>query len=393
MAGKRIGIMGGSFNPIHRRHLQIAACAISELNLESVLFIPNGNPPHKLHELESAAHRFEMTRLAVMPYPNFTVSDIEITRSGVIYTFDTLHLLHTQYPGSEFVYLIGEDTLHELLNWRQPSDVFKLTSFAVCPRKNKQIEYDAIVQTLQKAGAVLHFLPLDPLPISASEIRQKLSMNIFDQTQLTPEVIEYIRIAGLYGSSAFADATQTMYDMLKSDLSDSRLLHSLGVAYTAKMLANAHGLDANACELAGLLHDCAKHMPLKQQQNLAKVHKLQLSSIEMNTASLLHAAISAVVAKEQYGVQNADILNAIAVHTVGYAGMSPMEMVIFLADKIEPFRKHIPKLDEIRSIAEYDLYRASYMMLSNSKNHVLQANRPLHPDTDQTIQWLYDRIQ
>ncbi len=385
--------MGGSFNPIHRRHLQIAEHALRELYLDRVVFIPNGNPPHKQHQLVAPAHRYAMTQLAILPYENFTISDIEITRSGVIYTVDTLKLLRTLYPDGEFICLIGEDTLYDLPHWRQPLEVFSLCSFAVCKRDSKGLEAHPSLAELRAKGANINFLSLAPRTISATDIRKRLQAGEPVDTLLTPEVHEYIRIAGLYGCPALPGTDVGSFSNLQNRLSDDRLLHSMAVARTAAHLAAVHALPVDQCELAGLLHDCAKCMDIDSLRQIAISHHLKLTDVELQSNGLLHGPVGAVIAKEVFGIEDPIVLNAIAVHTTGYAGMSDIEMVVFLADKIEPYRNHIPDLDEIRQLAETDLYKATYEMLLHSKAYLTRIHRPLHPDTDTTIQWMRKRIQ
>jgi len=389
----RIGIMGGSFNPIHRRHLQIAACALDEMKLSRVLFIPNGNPPHKHKELVDAAHRFEMTRLAVMPCEKLTVSDIEMTRSGVAYAADTLKLLHKQMPNADFFYIIGEDTLFDLGHWFQPLEVFKQCSFVVCMRQHQSIDDHPFVQSLRAKGAVIEFLSLSPQDISASDIRSQIAQGTLNDALLPPEVCEYIRIMRLYGCSPSPDGAEAAYGKLKNALSDDRLLHSMAVAYTANRLAQIHRLDVAACELAALLHDCAKCIDLKTLQKIALDKRLNLSDTEFRSAGLLHGPVGAVIAETEYGICRQDILTAIATHTTGYPGMTEFDAVIFLSDKIEPYRDDIPSLAEIRTLADRNLYQATYLMLLNSSEHITQTNRPLHPATGQTIQWIQTQIQ
>ena len=394
MARGRIGIMGGSFNPIHCRHLQIAACALEEMQLDRVLFLPNGNPPHKpaIGEMESAAHRYEMTRLAVMPYDNFAISDLEMTRRGVMYTADTLKLLHKQYPDTDFFYIIGEDTLYELEHWYRPPEVFSQCSFAVAMRQNQNLFGNPMVRELRAKGAVLHFLTIHPMDISSSDIRSRIAQGEFDDLLLPPEVCEYIRIMQLYGSAQSPDGAREAYGKLKEALCEERMLHTMAVAFTANRLAKLHQLDAKACELAALLHDCAKCMSLGDMQQIAREANLKLSDIEFRSAALLHGPVGAVVARTKYGIEDQRILIAIAAHTTGFAGMTAFDMVVFLADKIEPYRDDIPTLAEIRALAQQDLYQATYAMLLNSQEYVTRKNRPLHPETAETIQWVLDHI-
>ncbi|HPJ02841.1 MAG TPA: nicotinate-nucleotide adenylyltransferase [Candidatus Limiplasma sp.] len=392
MARSRIGIMGGSFNPIHRRHLQIAERALLDMKLDQVLFIPNGNPPHKQQELADTQHRMEMTRLAVIPYQKFTATDIEITRTGVIYTVDTLRLLRKQYPEAEFICLIGEDAMGDLTGWYEPLELFSLCSFAVCKRTSEVLDDQPVVKKLRTLGAKLSFLSLEPKDISASDIRRRIQNGEDVQALLTPEVYEYIRLTGLYGCPVLPGADVQLYTRLRDMLSDDRLLHSMAVASTAHHLAVIYSLPADACELAGLLHDCAKCMDLGTLRQIAQEHKLKLSDTEMRSNGLLHGPVGAVIAKEQFGVRDPAVLGAISAHTTGYAGMEDFDMVVFLADKIEPYRNHIDGLDVIRTQAQKDLHGATYRMLLHSREYLLKTHRLLHPDTDKTIAWMRDRI-
>jgi nicotinate-nucleotide adenylyltransferase len=393
VARSRIGIMGGSFNPVHCRHLQIAERALEENKLDSVLFIPNGNPPHKQDELADADHRFEMTRLAVIPFEKFTASDIETARSGVIYTVDTLKLLRGQYPEAEFVCLIGEDTMFDLLHWRQPLEVFSLCSFAVCKRTSADLENHPAVADLRGKGAKLSFLSLEPKGVSASDIRRRIQNGESTDALIPPEVYEYIRLYGLYGCPVLPSADARTYTRLRDYLNDDRLVHSMAVAKTAAHLAALFGLSENTCELAGLLHDCAKCMDDHTLRQIAAAHHLNLMDVELRSNGLLHGPVGGVLAETDFHIHDPEVLNAISAHTTGYPGMNDLDMAVFLADKIEPYREPFPGLEAIRELSEKDLYRATYEMLVHSREYLLHTHRVLHPNTDETIRWMRGRIR
>jgi len=199
MPKERIGIMGGSFNPIHERHLEIAACAKREYKLSRVIFLPTGNPPHKHEELADAEDRFEMTRLAVGGQPDFTASRMEIDREGIIYTVDTLARLQKQMPDMAFDYIIGEDALMELPNWKKPDKLFSMCRFIVCRRTGEAESNEAFVHELEKRGARFAFLPLSAAQTSSTSIRRRIEEGQMPD-ELPPQVEEYIRQMGLYGS-------------------------------------------------------------------------------------------------------------------------------------------------------------------------------------------------
>ena len=194
----KLGLYGGAFNPIHRCHLLVAETARSRLGLETVLFIPTGDPPHKPQsDFIPAAHRLEMVRLAIAPSPDFQVSDIEIRRSAKSYTIDTVRELHTIHPdGTRFIFIIGLDAFKELASWREPEHLLKLCDFAVVSRPGylfKSLENMPILgiedtaplehldaglaevqEVLLKSGKSLWGLPIPPCHVSAQDIRKRL---------------------------------------------------------------------------------------------------------------------------------------------------------------------------------------------------------------------------
>jgi nicotinate-nucleotide adenylyltransferase len=387
VAKERIGFMGGSFNPIHERHLAIAACALDEARLNRVVFLPTGNPPHKHEGLADAEHRFEMTRLAVMREPRFTASRAEIDREGIIYTVDTLTLFRKQWPDAELFYIIGEDTLLELPNWRSPDQLFTLCTFLVCRRHTQNAANHPLVKQLEARGARFTYLSLPPMDISASDVRAQLAQGLTPDV-LPPQVMEYIRIMGLYGVTPSPAGAAAMYPMLRSALSEKRLLHSLLVSATARRLARIHGLDEDQCALAGLIHDCAKCMPLQTLQRVAKEHRLLVDKETLASENMLHGPVGTVLAETEYGVRDPNILSAIRCHTTGRVGMLPTDMVLYLADKIEPSRRYYPTLEVVRNLAEKSLVEATLRSLHSTQLYVAQQRTTLHPTTQRVIDWL-----
>mgnify|MGYP001097560417 FL=1 len=121
----RVGLMGGSFDPIHIGHVRIASEARKALDLDRVLFLPSGRPPHKAHLGASAAQRLEMTKLATQGLPWAEASDIELHHTGKSYTSDTLRMLHQQYPDAELWLLMGTDMFLSLQDWREPQEILR----------------------------------------------------------------------------------------------------------------------------------------------------------------------------------------------------------------------------------------------------------------------------
>lgn len=387
MPKERIGVMGGSFNPIHERHVEMARAAQKEYALDRLIFLPTGNPPHKHQELADAEDRYEMTRLAVFGLPGCSASRMELDRQGVIYTVDTLSAMQKQWPGAELYYIIGEDTLLDLPNWRKPDKVFTLCQFLVCCRTSEELEKLPLTKKLASRGAKLHFLSLPPREISATEVRRKLAAGE-EAGELSPQVRQYIRVMGLYGCKPLRADGRAVYERLKQSLSDKRLMHSLLVADTARKLALLHGADPDTAELAGLLHDAAKCLPLGEMQRIVREKRLLLDKETLQSGNLLHGPTGAVLAQEEYGVSDPNILSAIRCHTTGKVGMLPLDLIVYLADKIEPSRRPYPALEEARRLAQTDLASAARHLMESSMAYVRSQGAQPHPVTQKASEWL-----
>ncbi|MFQ5543743.1 MAG: nicotinate (nicotinamide) nucleotide adenylyltransferase [Nitrospiria bacterium] len=123
MNQKKIGLLGGTFNPIHNGHLHIADAVFKRLHLDEILFIPSGKPPHRESEgLLSARYRLEMVRLALLKRPSFSLCDLEVRRSGPSYSIDTIRMLKQQHPTAHFFFIIGMDAFLSFLPGKRPVD-------------------------------------------------------------------------------------------------------------------------------------------------------------------------------------------------------------------------------------------------------------------------------
>ena len=198
---RHIGLMGGSFNPIHCGHLNMGRAALECGAVEQVLFLPSGNPPHKRAGLEDKMHRLAMARLAVAGEADMDVCSEEIEREGVIYTVDTLTILQQKMPDCSFRYLVGADTLHVLHTWRRAEDVIRLCEFLVVMRPGEdEVQTRQDAENWRARGAQITFLPAKLMDISSTLIRERLEQG-HTLDGLVPAPVEaYIREHGLYGT-------------------------------------------------------------------------------------------------------------------------------------------------------------------------------------------------
>lgn len=157
-----------------------------------------------------------------------------------------------------------------------------------------------------------------------------------------------------------------MQKKLSKYLDENRYQHTLGVMYTCAALAMVHGYNLMDAQAAGLLHDSAKCIPNKKKLKMCDHHKIHVTEFEKNHPFLLHAKLGAYLAKEKYGIEDAEILSSITYHTTGRPQMSLLEKIVYIADYIEPGRTKAPHLEEIRRLAFQDLDECMYEILKDT---------------------------
>ena len=170
-------------------------------------------------------------------------------------------------------------------------------------------------------------------------------------------------------------------------LSAKRYGHTLRVANTAEDLARAHGLDPGRARLAALLHDAARELPSEKFLDLAEDLGLPVGEPERESPKLLHGPVAAGLARRELGVEDEGVLEAIRDHTTGRAGMSPLSLVLYVADKIEPARDY-PSVENLRRLARRDLRAAAAESLRRSIAHNEERGRPTHPASIEALDWL-----
>ena len=388
MSKQRIGILGGTFDPIHAGHLQMASAVLSGGHVDKVLVVPTGNPPYKSCD-SSPEDRWKMVVAACSGNAQLIPSRLEIDRSGPVYSIDTIREFRKQYPKAELFYIIGSDALLKLRKWHCFEDVLKACAFLVCPRKGAvdPLSFSKEAEYLTSLGARFVFVHMEPVTVSSTEIRAEASgrlANLF----LDVSTREYINAKGLYRQERHIQDADVWIEKLFRDLNPHRFAHSLSVAFTARRLARIHGIDPDQAEEAGLLHDCAKCLPLKEMQRIAREHSLTDDPSLLESGALLHSTVGAWVARNEYGMADPEVLEAIAYHNTGHAGMSRLAMCVCLADSIEPRRDSYPLLERVRLLAELSLERALLLSLEGTSDYVRAKGKPLHPRTLDTIAWL-----
>ncbi len=390
---KKIGILGGTFNPIHKGHLALGLAAMEQYDLEEVWLMPSKLPPHKSHfTMLSEEHRLAMTALAAETNEKFRVSDFELKREGLTFTADTLELLTKEYPDTKFYFIVGGDSLIKFSKWRRPERILELATLLGAGRAGyeaEQVAQAADCLREQFPGTEIGTVILPDYPISSNKIREAFYTGASEsvRSDLPEAVWMYLQEHRLYAKMSFSELDAEMQQILPR----KRYLHSVAVAHLAASYASSLGYDPERALLAGILHDCAKAYSDEQLVADCDRFSIPVTEVERRNGFLLHGKLGAFYARTKYYITDVEILSAISYHTTGRPGMTDLEKVVFLADYLEPFRTQPtkPDLNEIRRIAFCDIDKAVYLALQNTLRYLASTGQ----ETDLTTAETYEEYR
>ena len=289
----KIGILGGTFNPIHNGHIEIATRARTQYGLDKIIFLTSGNPPHKQNtEILDAKIRHIMVKRAISGIEGFYPCDWEVNREEYSYTLDALLHFKEVYPGDELFFIIGGDSLRDFDKWHKPEEIKKLCTILV---------YDREGGTADSGFAKV--INGEKIDISSTEIRNAVAEGK-DVSDKLPEVV-----SGFLERNHIYKKVFDFEEKLRGMLTPERFRHSIGVRDTAVKLAKIYGADEKKAETAGLLHDNAKNMDNIYER--CRDLEVELDEFELENPALVHAKLGAETAKCEFGICDKDIINAI----------------------------------------------------------------------------------
>jgi len=317
----KIGIFGGSFNPPHIGHVQAAKTAVEQNNIDKLIVIPTGTPPHKVMPDGSPCPelRLLMTQNAFGSINNMTVSDIEVFSEDSNYTIDTVEKIKSDHPNGKLLLLVGTDMYDSLDTWKDSKTL------------------------LETVDPVL--LPRDVIEISSSDLRKMLPLR---EGRAFIDGSNYALIIKhrLYNAKPDWD---WLRECAHSMLSPLRIPHVDACEIEAIRLAERWDVDADDAREAAILHDITKKLDFSQNMCIIAEHGVTFERQGNNDEKLLHSITGALLAKSEFGVSD-DVANAIKWHTTGKAYMSMLEKVLYIADYIESTRD-FPGVDGLRRVA------------------------------------------
>ena len=400
----RIGIYGGSFDPVHNGHIAMVNSALKSGFVDLVIVIPSVRNNFKLYANKlPPPYRLCMMQETIegLGIKECFVSDIEYDIEGVSYTAVVLEKLTSDSyikdfltsngikkkkaeESHEFYWIMGSDTLGTFETWYKPGEILKYATLLAAVRPGDSTDVDKAADSIKKnLGGKVEIFRLDGVDCSSSEIT-----TTGDFSKVPAPAREFIERHALYTENTklsgvseearkqFFESAVWMYKYLGA----KRLLHTLNVGYLSAHLADVFGCDKDKALIAGALHDCAKELPIEKQLELAKKYSGDL----FTEKKLLHSPAGATFAKEEFGIEDKEILDAICYHTTGRGDMSILEKIVYLADKIEPSRNYTD-LTPIREAAEKDLDSAMRMTAAAVRDKFVSQGRDIHPLTKQMM--------
>ena len=370
----RIAIFGGAFNPVHREHVNLARAAVRELKLDKIIIMPTAVSPHKGGRLAADFwRRFEMCRLAFSCIPEAEVSNYELTRGGVSYTYLTCAHFAELYSDAERFFLIGADMLENFPQWKNPRDILKNFSLAACARENETGFAECRERVEKLFDTKVFNIPYVGEKVSSTKIRTLAALGERFSGYVAREVCQYIEENELYSLGNIRGVKQ----LLKPE----RWAHTVRVAFLCAKNAARAGLTEKQAITMAALHDCAKNLPPDSP------YLYDFEAPADVPEPVMHQYSSAYVAKRFFKVEDEVILSAIACHTTGKENMSAADALLFLSDMLEEGRR-FEGVDELRKIFKRDLNECLYAALEHQIKYLQSTGEAIDGNTQRAYNFL-----
>ncbi len=359
---ERIGIFGGTFNPVHLEHVAVAKSAIEELKLDKLIIMPTFFPPHKNKAPISPTHRLNMLNLSFKGEEKIEISDYEIKKEGKSYTYLTVEHFYKQNP-CELFFIVGGDMLTNFKTWKYPKRILAVCNLAVFGRKGVFTDFSSEMRYFKEHfGKEFIRLKFTGQDSSSTKIRIYSQFGIALDNLTPPAVAEYIKKNNLYSGDKAVE-------FVKRTLPEKRLKHTADVVITALAKAKELGLDEQKVFLSATLHDVAKYLDYTSVEGF--------SLLESVPQPVIHSFLGAFVAEKELGIKDEEILDAIRYHTSGKPNMSLLGKLIFVADMVEEGR-HYDGVEYLRSLYLQDDFefcfkeclREEFLHLKNKRQEI-----------------------
>ena len=372
---KKIAILGGSFNPVHFEHINLAKQAISELNLDKLIVMPTFIPPHKSTLLAPAEDRLEMLRLAFDGIDKVEISDFEIQNQGKSYTYITVEH-YKSVCDCELYFICGADMLVDFKTWKNPERILKACTLAVFGREGQEADFQSeseyFRKTFGKDFVRLNYVGSEQ---SSTKIRTYSRLGL-DVSEFVPKGVgEYIKNNSLYQGDSCEN-------FVRSILPAKRLKHTADVTVKALEKAKELGLDEEKVRIACVLHDSAKYVEPSSVKGFNVPSDMP--------APVIHAFLGAYIAENILKIKDQDVIDAIRYHTSGKENMSLLSKLVFVADMIEEGRNY-DGVEELRKAYKGDFEKCFIECLKEEYIHLKNKKTDIYFETEKAYNYYVKR--
>lgn len=356
--------------------------------MDKLFMVVSADPPHKPDPNRlPGSMRYRMLDIALEGEEELFPSDVELKREGKSYTVDTLSWFKGQYRGAELFLIVGGDMLENFPQWREPENILSMAKLVAVGRPDEVRNMKGIARDIEaRFGGEVVLSSFSGPNISSTEVRRRMFEAEPVDTLVKPAVENYLYENAVYMPEDLIAIRSKLSKLLKK----RRLVHTMLTTCEAVKLAAHYGADTKKARLAAILHDCIK-LPNRELVMYCDEHCYDISQEERENPYLIHSRLGAVLAMEEYGVDDPEILAAIRNHTIGRVGMSLLEKIIYVADKLEPSRE-FRGVEAMRRAAYEDINKAMLMVMRHSADYTAASGRSVNPSTEAVMEYLRNEV-
>ncbi len=361
----KVGIFGGTFDPVHIEHINLAKIAIEKLSLDKLIVVPTFLPPHKAIIPASGQDRLNMLKLAFNGVERVEISDFELKSEGKSYSYITVeHFKKTL--NADLYFFVGADMLKDFPTWKYPERIVANCTLVAFGREDYLVDYSKTLSDF-KARFNSEFIRLnyEGKDFSSTKIRIYSSLGLPIDNQTDDNVCEYIKENNLYAGDVYTE-------FVKSVLPEKRLIHTAEVVITAMQKTKELSLDGNKVVLAALLHDCAKYVDYTTVSGFSLPDGMP--------KPVVHAFLGAYIIERVLGVKDQEVIDAVRYHTSGKADMTTLGKLILVADMIEPNRDY-EGVDKLRELYKKDFDECFIECIKEETLHLQNKKQDVYFET------------
>lgn len=362
----KIALFGGSFNPVHQEHVNIVKAALREFSLDRVLIMPAYITPDKLTRSAEAYDRLAMCRLAFGNIAGVEVSDYEIKKGGVSYTYLTCREFRLRHPDDELYFILGADMLESFPKWRRPQEILKCVNLLVCARGGEESLKPALKAFCNEFNFTPSVFGYVGKAVSSTRVRAIASLGEPVAEYTGEKVADYVYEKRIY-------LLPELYKV-KKYLTGARWQHTLRVAVMAAENCRRAGVDEQTAITAAALHDCAKYLPPSAKELKGFVCPSGVPE------PVVHQYAGAYVAEKVFGVKDKTVLDAIKYHASGRENMSPLEKLLYLCDMLEEGR-NFAGVEALRQAFARSIDGGLFAALGHQVDYLLSSGGEIYPLT------------